>query len=109
MNQPAAVRAEGLAKTFGARMAVRELAFSLSEGDCLAVFGPNGAGKTELRKRGPALSLATHNGAEGLALASHAAVMLDGRFARHDARPAPGFDAPAFSAQYRQLVGVARD
>lgn len=61
-----------------------------------------------LRERGAALILVTHNVAGGLALATHAAVMLDGRFARLDARPAAGFNAPAFSAAYRALAGVDR-
>ena len=50
--------------------------------------------------------LVTHNLAEGLQLASRAAVMLDGRFALEQARPAAGFDVPKFSAEYRKLAGV---
>ena len=37
-----------LARAFGSRRAVAGVTFSLSPGDCLAVFGPNGAGKTTL-------------------------------------------------------------
>ncbi len=61
-----------------------------------------------LRERGAALLLVTHNVAEGLALATHAAVMLDGRFALEETRPASGFNAAAFSAGYRAQAGVDR-
>jgi len=37
-----------LTRSFGSRMAVAGVTFSLAPGDCLAVFGPNGAGKTTL-------------------------------------------------------------
>ena len=66
------------------------------------------AALASLRARGAALILVTHNVAEGLALADHAAVMLDGRFARMESRPAAGFDAAGFSDVYRALVGVER-
>ena len=241
MNQPAAVRATSLAKSFGARAAVRDVSLTLGLGDCLALFGPNGAGKTTLlrlmagllkptsgsvhvrdvdmrhdtlaraavglvshqtmlyapltaienvefaarlfgvqdpataalaaltelgmagaarlrvgtlsrgqqqrvslaraivhaptvllldepysgldesgasaltallhtlRASGATLVLVTHNIGEGLALASHAAVMLEGNLARLDAQPATGFDVPAYIAKYRKMVGVNRD
>jgi heme exporter protein A len=48
MSDTAAVRAEGLQKTFGSRPAVRGVDFTLHSGECLALFGPNGAGKTTL-------------------------------------------------------------
>ena len=63
---------------------------------------------TALRRDGATLLLVTHNVAEGLALATHAAVMLAGRFALEETRPATGFDAVAFSARYRALVGADR-
>ena len=37
-----------LTRSFGRRKAVGGVSFSLSAGECLAVFGPNGAGKTTL-------------------------------------------------------------
>ena len=60
----------------------------------------------DLRKRGAAMILVTHNLGEGLQLASRAAVMLDGRFAREETRPAAGFDVARFAAEYRSLAGV---
>jgi heme ABC exporter ATP-binding subunit CcmA len=42
------VEAVGLTRRFGRRVAVRELTFEVSNGECLALFGPNGAGKTTL-------------------------------------------------------------
>jgi heme exporter protein A len=56
---------------------------------------------------GATLVLVTHNLAEGLAVATHAAVMRDGRFARYDARAS--IDAGAYAADYRALAGVAGD
>ncbi|HEX7939295.1 MAG TPA: heme ABC exporter ATP-binding protein CcmA [Gemmatimonadaceae bacterium] len=241
MNQAPAVRASALAKSFGARMAVRDVELTLAAGDCLAIFGPNGAGKTTLlrliagllkptggavkvrdvdmrhdaparaavglvshhtmlyapltalenvefaarlfgvpnpaaaslaaltdlgmagaagvrvsklsrgqqqrvslaraivhsptvllldepysgldesgasaltallhtlRAGGATLILVTHNIGEGLALATHAAVMLEGRLARIDAQPSGGFDAAGYVTKYRELVGINRD
>ena len=61
----------------------------------------------ELRAGDATLVLVTHNLDEGLALASHAAVMLAGRFARYDS--ADALDARAYLTEYRALVvdGVA--
>ena len=64
---------------------------------------------TALRARGATLIVVTHNVAEGLTLATHAAVMKDGRFARFDRRGASGFDAPAYAAGYRELVRSTAD
>jgi len=38
----------GVSKSFGGLKAVREVGFSLAEGELLALIGPNGAGKTTL-------------------------------------------------------------
>ena len=43
-----AIEAIGLTRTFGRRVALRELSFQVRDGECLALFGPNGAGKTTL-------------------------------------------------------------
>jgi heme exporter protein A len=45
---PVAIEARGLTRAFGRRVAVRDLSFSVRDGECLALFGPNGAGKTTL-------------------------------------------------------------
>lgn len=58
----------------------------------------------ERRDAGAALLLVTHNLAEGLALATHAAILRAGRFVRHEARSA--IDAAAYGDLYRELVGA---
>ena len=40
--------ASGLSRSFGGRVAVRDVSFSLDAGERVAVVGPNGAGKTTL-------------------------------------------------------------
>ena len=55
-----------------------------------------------LREAGAALLLVTHNLVEGLALATHAAVMQAGRIVRHEARTA--LEPAAYAAAYRELV-----
>ena len=65
---------------------------------------------TTLRSSGrrATLIVVTHNVAEGLALATHAAIMKNGRFARFDRRDEGGaFDAPTYAAEYRALVSHA--
>lgn len=55
--------------------------------------------------RGAALVLVTHNVSEGLALATQAAIMTAGRFARMERQDGRGFDVPRYTAEYRELVG----
>ena len=57
---------------------------------------------SELRGRGATLILVTHNLTEGLTLATHAAIMRDGRFVRFERRDS--LDAPGYAATYRELV-----
>ena len=42
----AAIRTEGLAKSFGATVALQPLDLEVAEGEVLGYLGPNGAGKT---------------------------------------------------------------
>ncbi len=55
-----------------------------------------------LRDDGAALALVTHSVDEGLALSTHAAIVLDGRIRRHDRTDA--LDRVSFAAEYRQLA-----
>ena len=58
-----------------------------------------------LRGRGATLVVVTHNVGEGLALATHAAIMTDGKFARLERRDdSRGFDAQRYTMEYRELV-----
>ena len=56
----------------------------------------------ERRADGAALVLVTHNLDEGLALATHAAVMQRGRFARYERRA--DVDSSGYASEYRELV-----
>jgi heme exporter protein A len=60
------------------------------------------AALAERRDAGAALLLVTHNLGEGLALATHAAIMRRGRFARHEPRAA--LDPASYASAYRDLV-----
>jgi lipopolysaccharide export system ATP-binding protein len=40
------LRVEGLKKSFGRKSAVRDVSFSMTEGEIVGLLGPNGAGKT---------------------------------------------------------------
>lgn len=40
------LRVEGLTKTFGRKVAVRDVGFSMNTGEVVGLLGPNGAGKT---------------------------------------------------------------
>ena len=57
---------------------------------------------TDLKTRGAALVLVTHNVEEGLSLASHAAIMSRGRVVRTE--PRAGLDSVSFARQYEELV-----
>ncbi|HEX9483307.1 MAG TPA: heme ABC exporter ATP-binding protein CcmA [Gemmatimonadaceae bacterium] len=56
----------------------------------------------ERRASGAALVVVTHNLGEGLALATHAAIMRRGRFARYEQRAT--VDATSYVREYRELV-----
>jgi heme exporter protein A len=56
----------------------------------------------ERRAAGAALVVVTHHLQEGLAVASHAAVMRAGKFARFESTA--GLDAARYAAEYRELV-----
>lgn len=57
-----------------------------------------------LKAAGATVVLITHNLSEGLELATHAAIMRDGRFVHESGRPSEGFDLPSFAAHYRALI-----
>ena len=57
-----------------------------------------------LKAAGATVVLITHNLSEGLELATHAAIMRDGRFVHEAGRPTDGFDLPSFAADYRALI-----
>jgi heme exporter protein A len=59
-----------------------------------------------LRRSGAALVIVTHNLAEGLALATHVAVMRSGRLVRQESREA--VDPASYAGVYRELVGAGR-
>jgi heme exporter protein A len=56
----------------------------------------------ELRSSGTAIIIVTHNLAEGLSLATHAAVMQRGKFVRYDA--SERIDTASYAATYREAV-----
>jgi heme exporter protein A len=58
----------------------------------------------ELRSAGTAIIIVTHNLIEGLALATHAAVMNRGKFVRYDA--ADSIDAAAYATTYRKALAA---
>jgi heme exporter protein A len=59
----------------------------------------------QLRAEGATLVLVTHNIAEGLAVATHAAVMRGGRLLRCERRDE--WDSASYADEYRELVGGA--
>jgi heme exporter protein A len=56
----------------------------------------------ERRESGASLLLVTHNLSEGLALATHVAIMRRGRFVRYETRT--DVDAASYASEYRELV-----
>ena len=44
----AALAAEGVGKSFGRAVVLRDVTFDVAAGECIAVFGPNGAGKSTM-------------------------------------------------------------
>jgi heme exporter protein A len=62
------------------------------------------AALAERREAGAALVLVTHNLAEGLEIATQAAIMRRGRFVNHEAREL--LDAKSYPARYRELAAV---
>lgn len=48
VDQPHAIRAVELAKTYGHYRVFEQVSLDLAAGECFALFGPNGAGKTTL-------------------------------------------------------------
>ena len=56
----------------------------------------------QLKASGAALVLVTHNLSEGLALATHAAIMRRGRLVRHEHRAS--VEVATYAAEYREMV-----
>lgn len=59
----------------------------------------------ELRSAGTAIIVVTHNLAEGLSLATHAAVMQRGKFLRYDS--ADRIDAGSYAVTYREALAAS--
>ena len=89
-----------------ARAIVHEPSVVLLDEPYTGLDAAGGAALTDmlhlLRSAGACLILVTHNVEEGLAIASHAAVMLDGRIERRD--DCATLDPRAYVAEYRELV-----
>jgi heme exporter protein A len=89
-----------------ARAIVHEPSVVLLDEPYTGLDAAGGAALTDmlrlLRSSGASLILVTHNVDEGLAIASHAAVMLDGRIVRHDV--CATLDPRAYVGEYRDLV-----
>jgi heme exporter protein A len=58
----------------------------------------------ELRSAGTAIIVVTHNLVEGLSLATHAAVMQRGKFARYDS--ARDIDPRSYASTYREALAT---
>ncbi len=50
MSTPAMIEADGLCKQFGSFLAIRDVTFSIPQGQVVAFLGPNGAGKSTTMK-----------------------------------------------------------
>jgi len=72
----------------------------LDETGALALTDALGA----LKANGATLVLVTHNLSEGLALATHSAIMQHGTFVDEQPVSSSGFDVSAYQAKYRALV-----
>ncbi len=83
---PAAVRAVGLVKTFGAIRAVDDVSFELAPGRIYGLLGPNGSGKTTLIRLLMGLTRATQGRAEvlGTPMPSRAALARIGYMTQSD-------------------------
>jgi ABC-type multidrug transport system ATPase subunit len=57
-----------------------------------------------LKAAGATLVLVTHTLSEGLALATHSAIMQRGMFVDEQPLSPSGFDVPGYQAKYRALV-----
>jgi len=94
-----------------ARAIVHEPTVVLLDEPYTGLDAAGGAALTEmlrlLRDHGASLILVTHNVEEGLAVATHAAVMLGGRIVRRD--DVASLDHAAFPAAYRSMVVDASD
>ena len=91
--------ASGTLEVLGAALAGSGCFAGGAEGASGACGGAAGVAGT-----GAAMLIVTHNLAEGLAVATHAAIMRDGRFARHDDRAA--IDPAVYAAQYREIIAA---
>jgi heme ABC exporter ATP-binding subunit CcmA len=89
-----------------ARAIVHEPSVVLLDEPYTGLDAAGGAALTDmlrlLRSSGASLILVTHNVDEGLAIGSHAAVMLDGRIVRHDV--CATLDPRVYVGEYRDLV-----
>ena len=89
-----------------ARSIVHEPSVVLLDEPYTGLDAAGGAALTDmlhvLRSSGAALILVTHNVDEGLSIASHAAVMIDGKIVRHD--DCATLESRAYVAEYRELV-----
>ena len=50
MSAPLMIEAQGLSKQYGSFLALRDVTFTIPEGQVVAFLGPNGAGKTTTMK-----------------------------------------------------------
>jgi heme exporter protein A len=94
-----------------ARAIVHEPSVVLLDEPYTGLDAAGGAALTDmlhlLRSSGASLILVTHNVDEGLAVASHAAIMLDGRIARYD--DCATLDPHGYVAEYREIVVRSAD